>query len=145
MIQCATYSYNPEYINDDDADLADHVITNFEAGKYKQWDVWLITAKDKRKRRHFAIDRDEIFIDPVHSCTGWGCCASAESLGIYILDVVKISAASTPPDRFVIKYKDNYDDDETSKAEGERRIGKGVLCRDPAVAYFSDEDHWGLY
>ena len=53
VIQYATYTYNPEYTNDDDVDMTDHVITNFEAGKYKQWDVWLITGKDKRKRRHF--------------------------------------------------------------------------------------------
>ena len=128
VIQCATYTYNPEYINDDDLDMTDHVITNFEAGKYKQWDVWLITGKDKQKRRHFAIDRDEIFIDPVHSCMGWGCCTSEESLGIYIMDIVKISPMHSPPDGFVIKYKDNYEDEtNTKEGEGRKEWGRGVV------------------
>lgn len=144
VIQCATYTYNPEYVNDDDADMADHVITNFEAGKYKQWDVWLVTAKDKLKRRHFAIDRDEIFIDPVHSCMSWGCCPSGECLGIYILDVLRINTIHSPPDGFVIRYRDVYEDD-TNDADGERRNEKEVLCRDRIEAYFQDEGLFGLY
>ena len=148
VIQYATYTYNPEYTNDDDVDMTDHVITNFEAGKYKQWDVWLITGKDKRKRRHFAIDRDEIFIDPVHSCMGWGCCTSAESLGIYIMDIIKISPLNNPssslPDGFVIRYNDNYED-ETDTKEGEGRRGEEVLCRDPIGANLPDEERCGLY
>ena len=73
---------------------------------------------------------------------------TVESLGIYIMDIIKISPLNNPssslPDGFVIRYNDNYED-ETDTKEGEGRRGEEVLCRYPTGANLPDEERCGLY
>ena len=88
------------------------MFTNFEAGKYKQWDVWLVTSNNKYRKRQFSIDRDEIFVDPINSCGSWCWCLSEYRVGIYISDIFAIIPENNPPDGFILKYRDEDEEEE---------------------------------
>lgn len=124
VIPCPTYTYNPDSTYDNDVDLTSYMFTNFEAGKYKQWDVWLVTSNNKYRKRQFAIDRDEIFVDPINSCGSWCWCLSEYRVGIYISDIFAIIPENNPPDGFILKYRDEDEEEEGETGSDRMTLGE---------------------
>ena len=115
VASCPTYSYNLDNsAYDDGVDLTSYMFTNFEAGKYKEWPVVCVTAKGKRRKRIFAIDRDEVFVYPLGSFSRCGGCCGANQTTIFISNILAIIPLHAPPDSFEIEYEDiDYDSDDS--------------------------------
>ena len=125
VVSCPTYSYNLDNsAYDDGVDLTSYMFTNFEAGKYKEWQVVRITSKGKRRKRIFAIDRDEVFIYPLGSFSRCGGCCSANQTTIFISNILAIIPLHNPPDCFELKYEDvDYDSDDSDYDSGQNGEG----------------------
>lgn len=130
VASCPTYSYNLDNsAYDDGVDLTSYMFTNFEAGKYKEWPVVCVTAKGKRRKRIFAIDRDEVFVYPLGSLSRCGGCCGANQTTIFISNILAVIPLHAPPDSFEIEYEDiDYDSDDSdydSEQNGEGGSERG--------------------
>ena len=126
IASCPTYSYNTDTsAYDEGVDLTTYMFTNFEAGKYKEWPVVKITSKGKRRKRIFAIDRDEVFVYPLASLSRCGGCCASNQTTIFISNIIAIIPLHNPPDGFELKYEDDDYDSDDSDYESQQDMDCG--------------------